>query len=84
MFKMNVESTIISYPCSVKVFWLNTGTSNLVPKDMSSVSITRYILQLHANCDFIIENYDLRKAARENELTSLANAKSVLSGANFS
>merc|ERR1719160_364282 len=50
----------------------------------SLANIKQYILQLHANCDFIIENYDLRKAARENELTSLANAKSVLSGADFS
>merc|ERR550537_913066 len=50
----------------------------------SLADIKQYILQLHANCDFLIENYDMRKAARENELTSLANAKSVLSGANFS
>merc|ERR1719311_1005511 len=50
----------------------------------SLADIKQYILQLHANCDFIIENYDLRKAARENELTSLANAKAVLSGADYS
>jgi len=30
-----------------------------------------------------MENYDLRKAARSNEIEGLANAKSVLSGANF-
>jgi hypothetical protein len=30
-----------------------------------------------------MENYDLRKAARENEIEGLNNAKSVLSGANF-
>jgi len=42
-----------------------------------------YIAQLHANCDFLIDNYDLRKAARQNEAESLKNAKSVLSGANF-
>merc|ERR1719230_610920 len=46
-------------------------------------NIKQYITQLHANCDFLIENYDLRKAARENEIESLKNAKSVLSGANF-
>jgi len=46
-------------------------------------NIKGYIAQLHANCDFLIENYDLRKAARENEAESLKNAKSVLSGANF-
>merc|ERR1719443_2476439 len=49
----------------------------------SLAEIKQYIIQLHANCDFLIENYDLRKTARENELTSLANAKSVLSGANY-
>merc|ERR1719218_29554 len=46
-------------------------------------NIKQYITQLHANCDFLIENYDLRKAARANEVESLKNAKSVLSGANF-
>merc|ERR1719265_2758481 len=46
-------------------------------------NIKQYITQLHATCDFLIENYDLRKAARENEIESLKNAKSVLSGANF-
>jgi len=38
-------------------------------------NIKQYITQLHANCDFLVENYDLRKAARENEIESLKNAK---------
>jgi len=46
-------------------------------------NIKNVIAQLHANCDFLIENYDLRKAARENEVESLKNAKGVLSGADF-
>merc|ERR1719473_395712 len=46
-------------------------------------NIKGYIAQLHANCDFLIENYDLRKAARETEVEGLKNAKGVLSGANF-
>merc|ERR1719407_13809 len=58
--------------------------SKLDSQQASLADIKQYILQLHANCDFIVENYDLRKAARENELTSLANAKAVLSGADFS
>merc|ERR1719258_567456 len=57
--------------------------SKLDSQHASLADIKQYILQLHATCDFIIDNYDLRKAARENELTSLANAKSVLSGASF-
>jgi hypothetical protein len=47
-------------------------------------NVQEYIVKLHSSCDFLIQNYDLRKAARSNELDSLANAKSVLSGANFS
>jgi len=46
-------------------------------------NVKQYILQLHTSCDFLVANYDLRKAARSNELESLANAKSVLSGADF-
>merc|ERR1719473_1809700 len=50
--------------------------------DLSNVK--QCLVQLHADCDFIIENFDMRKAARENEVEGLKNAKSVLSGANFS
>merc|ERR1719393_323694 len=47
-------------------------------------NIKQYLAELHSQCDFIIENFDMRKAARENEVEGLKNAKSVLSGANFS
>merc|ERR1719331_2813167 len=57
--------------------------AKLDSQQASLADIKQYIIQLHANCDFLVENYDLRKAARENELTSLANAKSTLSGANY-
>merc|ERR1719506_2959423 len=57
--------------------------AKLDSQQASLAEIKQYIIQLHANCDFLVENYDLRKTARENELTSLANAKSVLSGANY-
>merc|ERR1719160_2312587 len=39
---------------------------------------------LHASCDFILQNYDLRVEARTAEIESLKNAKAVLSGASFS
>jgi chromosome segregation ATPase len=47
------------------------------------MTVEQYIADLHAKCDFILENFDMRKAARENEVEGLKNAKSVLSGANF-
>merc|ERR550537_1216748 len=43
-------------------------------------NVKQYIADLHAKCDFILENFDMRKAARENEVEGLNNAKSVLSG----
>merc|ERR1719161_98955 len=39
---------------------------------------------LHVSCDFIMQNFDLRKEARANEVEGLKNAKAVLSGASFS
>merc|ERR1719420_1297195 len=48
------------------------------------LNIKDYLSKLHAQCDFLVENHDVRKTARETELESLANAKAVLSGANFS
>merc|ERR1719473_2623027 len=47
------------------------------------MNLGQYIAQLHGSCDFIVENFDLRKAARANEVESLKNAKAVLSGADF-
>merc|ERR1719224_327228 len=46
-------------------------------------NVKQYLMDLHAKCDFIVENFDMRKAARENEIEGLKNAKSVLSGASF-
>merc|ERR550537_2005019 len=42
------------------------------------------IQELHAACDFIMQNFDLRKEARTNEVEGLKNAKAVLSGASYS
>merc|ERR1719335_1463662 len=43
----------------------------------------KLIADLHGQCDFIIQNYDMRKDARASESDSLKNAKAVLSGASF-
>jgi len=41
----------------------------------------QYIASLHADCDFIQQNYELRQEARGNERDGLLNAKAMLSGA---
>jgi len=48
------------------------------------VATQEYIVQLHGSCDFLMQNFDLRKEARDNEVEALKNAKAVLSGADFS
>merc|ERR1719359_2248233 len=45
-------------------------------QDLKLVETT--IQDLHASCDFILQNFDLRKEARTNEIESLKNAKVVL------
>jgi septal ring factor EnvC (AmiA/AmiB activator) len=45
--------------------------------------INNYIFDLHGSCDFIMENFDMRKEARTNEMESLKNAKAILAGASF-
>merc|ERR1719321_2045512 len=43
-----------------------------------------YLQQLHKECDWLLQNYDLRKTARAEEVDALKKAKAVLSGADFS
>jgi len=44
----------------------------------------QYEGQLHKECDWLIQNFDLRKTMRAEEMENLKTAKSVLSGADFS
>jgi len=51
-------------------------------RDLASTA--KYIGSLHGECDWLIQYFDVRKEARASEAGSLANAKSVLSGADYS
>jgi predicted nucleic acid-binding Zn-ribbon protein len=55
----------------------NTATAT----DLDLIATT--LGDLHMQCDFLLQNYDLRKEARANEIESLKTAKAILSGANF-
>jgi len=44
----------------------------------------QYIQSLHAECDWLIQYFDVRKEARDSEIDALGKAKAVLSGADFS
>merc|ERR1712045_527181 len=44
----------------------------------------KYISSLHGECDWLLQYYETRKAARADEVDSLNRAKAVLSGADYS
>jgi len=46
--------------------------------------LSNYNAELHASCDFVMKNFDLRQAARDEEVSALRQAKAILSGAKFS
>merc|ERR1719277_2236472 len=45
--------------------------------------LSNYNAELHQSCDFVIKNFDLRQAARDQEVEALRQAKAILSGAKF-
>merc|ERR1719517_328865 len=44
----------------------------------------QYIASLHAECDWLLKYFEVRKEARSGEIDSLVAAKAVLSGADYS
>merc|ERR1719409_240811 len=49
-----------------------------------AMATMKYLESLHAECDWLIKNFDLRKEARAGEVDALKKAKAVLSGADYS
>merc|ERR1719281_246785 len=43
-----------------------------------------YTARLHGECDFLLQNFDARKQAREDELASLRDSEDTLQGADYS
>merc|ERR1719181_1332940 len=48
------------------------------------MALGEYIASLHGSCDFLLENFEVRKEARAGEIDALKKAKAVLSGADYS
>merc|ERR1712217_318335 len=44
----------------------------------------QYIASLHAECDWLLKFFEIRKEARAGEIDALGKAKAVLSGADYS
>jgi len=47
-------------------------------------AVHKYIMSLHAECDFLLKYYDVRKDMRAGEIDAMVKAKAVLAGADFS
>merc|ERR1719498_1527331 len=53
-------------------------------KTIEAMETAKYISGLHGECDWLLQNFDARKAARAGEIDALGKAKDVLSGADYS
>lgn len=42
-----------------------------------------FLQELHSDCDFLVDNYEIRQEARNTEVEALKNAKSVMLGAKY-
>merc|ERR1712194_517940 len=60
----------------------HTGAKAAGVKELMATE--KYISSLHAECDWLLQYFDVRKEARAGEVESLKKAKAVLSGADYS
>lgn len=73
------ESTLAELESS-----LQTSKENKASTTKELGATLKYIQSLHAECDWLMQYFDVRKEARDSEIDSLGKAKAVLSGADFS
>jgi chromosome segregation ATPase len=63
---------------------LSTDTASKKVEQKELMATSMYLNDLHQECDWLMQNYDLRKSARADEAEALKDAKAVLAGADFS
>jgi septal ring factor EnvC (AmiA/AmiB activator) len=63
---------------------LESATESKASTVKELMGTEKYIASLHSECDWLLQYFDTRKAARASEMESLTTAKAVLSGADFS
>jgi len=60
------------------------ANAELQSAQASAAAASKVLASLHQECDWLVQNFDTRKAARAGEVDSLNNAKAILAGADFS
>merc|ERR1719230_2413203 len=63
---------------------LEANTEEKEATEKTHMATLEHIQSLHAECDWLLQYYQVRKEARAGEVESLKTAKAVLSGADFS
>merc|ERR1719305_1621401 len=63
---------------------LQTDMDNKKSTTIEAMETAKYIGGLHQECDWLLQNFDSRQAARSGEIDALGKAKAVLSGADYS
>merc|ERR1719387_2273444 len=85
--KRAMDTKSIEEKTAVKAGLEDEIVKNTDAKDAEAAELMatkQYIADLHADCDWLISNFETRKEARTNEIDALKKAKAVLSGADFS
>merc|ERR1719145_480233 len=72
------ESTLADMQASLEASNEKKGSTT---KELGAT--LQYIASLHADCDWLLQYFDVRKSARASEIDALGKAKSVLSGADY-
>eukprot|EP00746_Dinoflagellata_sp_MGD_P140490 gnl/MRDRNA2_/MRDRNA2_73729_c0_seq1.p1 gnl/MRDRNA2_/MRDRNA2_73729_c0~~gnl/MRDRNA2_/MRDRNA2_73729_c0_seq1.p1 ORF type:complete len:716 (-),score=266.05 gnl/MRDRNA2_/MRDRNA2_73729_c0_seq1:276-2423(-) len=85
--KRALDTKSIEEKTAVKAGLEDEIVKNTDAKDGAAAELMatkQYIADLHAECDWLLSNYETRKEARAAEIDALKKAKAVLSGADYS
>jgi septal ring factor EnvC (AmiA/AmiB activator) len=63
--------------------YLAQANAELDATNVELDELSAYNAELHASCDFILKNFDIRQTARDEEIEALKQAKAILSGADL-
>jgi len=61
-----------------------TDKGTLKNKNTELMETDKYLAGVHADCDFLLKYFDMRKEARTGEIDAMGKAKDVLNGASYS
>merc|ERR1712066_825706 len=62
---------------------LEESKDHLASAQKELMATAKYISELHAECDWLLQYFDVRKEARTGEIDAIVKAKAVLSGADY-